>query len=152
VKLRQTCSKECPNDGLVLLDKWSKDVKALEGAKEVLICCKCERPVFFSEVDANMDKAKWRVVSKYATKKEVENYYREDGEDPDDFGIAEFNGVEISIVREDYKLGIDSHGWDGLDKIILLSSEGESDFTKEDIEWAEKVAQVMCNVLNEKGL
>lgn len=93
--------------------------------------------------------AKWQVESKYTTKEEYYKFFREQGENPEDYDIDDFNEVEISVVREDNKHGIASYGWPDQDKIILFDN---GDYSKKDIEWCEQVARTVCDALNEKGL
>lgn len=58
--------------------------------------------------------------------------------------------TEIAVVRENNKHGLESYGWDDQDKIILFSN---TQFTsKEEIEWAKKVAHAVARVLNEEEL
>lgn len=92
---------------------------------------------------------KWQVESKYTTKAEYYKFYEEQGENPEDYDIDEFNEVEISVVREDNEHGIKSYGWPDLDKIILFDS---GDYSEKDIEWCERVAKAVCNTLNKEEL
>lgn len=98
-----------------------------------------------------MDKVKWVVNSKYTTEEEMIALYRDiDNEDVDENEeFDSFTEVEISVIREDNEEGKESYGWDGMDKIILFD---EGDYSEEDIRWCEKVAQTICDALNEKGL
>jgi len=96
-----------------------------------------------------MSKSKWIVKSKYTTRKEDEQFCREQGADPEDYDIEDFNEVEISVVREDNKTGLESYGWDGQDKIILFEDEV---YTEEEINWCKEVAEAVCETLNRKGL
>jgi len=97
-----------------------------------------------------MAKAEWIVNSKYITKEELYEYYKENEEDPNDYDIKEFNEVEISVVRENNEHGIKSYGWNDMAKIILF--DGSQEYNKEDIEWCKKVAKTICKALNKKGL
>lgn len=94
-------------------------------------------------------KAKWIVESKYTTKKEAEKYYASVGEDSEDYDIPNFGSVEISVVRKNNKHGIESYGWEGLNKIILFKDD---DYTKKEMKWCEHVAKVICDALNKEGL
>lgn len=95
-------------------------------------------------------KAKWKVEAKYETKEELYTLYKDSGEDPEFYDIEDFNEVEISVVREDNKHGIESYGWGGLDKIILFDDSDYYD--KKEIEWCKQVAEAICEALNKKGL
>lgn len=100
-----------------------------------------------------MKKARWKVESKYETKEELYKFYKENGTDPEDFDIGEFNNVEISVIRENDKLGSKSYGWNSMDKIILFNdSNFNPEATNKDIEWCKQVAEAFCNALNEKEL
>ena len=91
----------------------------------------------------------WEVLARGSTKKEMEEYYRENGEDSEDYGLEEIQEVEIAIVRKNNKLGHESYGWPGKDKIILADNEVE---TKKDFEWWKKVAGILCEALNTAGV
>jgi len=93
------------------------------------------------------EKAKWKVEAKYTTREE---YCELDCEDPEDYDIEDFNEVEISVIRENNVHGMKSYGDGGLDKIILFDDDGG--YTKENIEWCKKVAETICEILNEKEL
>ena len=97
-----------------------------------------------------MVKAKWITNVKYTTKEESYEYYKENGLNPEEYDISEFDEVEISVVREDNDDGIESYGCEDSNKIILFDESQEYD--KEDIEWCKQVAEAMCESLNEKGL
>lgn len=59
-------------------------------------------------------------------------------------------GLEISVIRKNYRHGFDSWGWGGTDKIILFdANEAE---TVADIEWMKKVAETTADALNKKEL
>lgn len=65
---------------------------------------------------------------------------------------SEYNGelddFEISVLHKD---GEQAWGWGCENKIILFSSCGDNILnpgTKEQFEFAEKVAQILCNSLN----
>lgn len=60
-------------------------------------------------------------------------------------------GVEISVLKENNTLGKGSYGWGGTDKIILFGDDTQFD-SKEDIEWAKKVAKTVAEALNKEGL
>ena len=60
-------------------------------------------------------------------------------------------GVEISVLIEANDLGKRSYGWGGADKIILFGNDTQFD-SKEDIEWAKKVAKTVAEALNKEGL
>lgn len=94
-------------------------------------------------------KAKWIVESKYTTKKEAKKYYASIGEDSEDYDIPNFGDVEISVIRKYNKRGIESYGWNGLNKIILF---GDNDYTKKEMKWCEQVAKTICDALNKEKL
>ena len=98
-----------------------------------------------------MPKAKWKVQVKYEMKGYVHALYEKNEMDPEDFKIEEFNEVEISVVREDNKIGIESYGWEDLNKIVLFDSDNV-EFYEEDIKWCKQVAKTVCEALNRKGL
>lgn len=57
------------------------------------------------------------------------------------------------VGHEDNKFGQESYGWEDLDKITLFKDGSfGSHATKEEIEWCEKVAKVVCEALNNAGL
>lgn len=97
-----------------------------------------------------MSKSKWIVKSDYETREELEKLYKESGVDPDEYDIEDFNEIEISVVREDNKHGLESGGWEDKNKIVLFSDPEER--SKEDMEWYKNVAEVVCEALNQKGL
>ena len=94
---------------------------------------------------AKEKKSKWIVDAKMETREELEKFYREEGEDPEDLDIEDFNSVEISVVREDNKHGIESYGGPSGDKIILFKND---DYDIEDIKWRKEVAEVIRKALN----
>lgn len=96
-----------------------------------------------------MSKPKWVVKSEYTTREDNEKLCRDQGADPENYDIEDFNEVEISVVREDNKTGLESYGWDGMDKIILFEDEV---YTEKEINWCKKVAETVCEALNRKGL
>jgi len=96
-----------------------------------------------------MGKAKWEVAVKCETREELYEMHEEDGEEPEDFDIKDFNSVEVSVLRSDNELGMKSYGWGGMDKIILF---GEDEYKQKDIEWCKQVAETICNALNKEGL
>jgi hypothetical protein len=82
-----------------------------------------------------MSKSKWIVKAEYTT--------------PGNYDIKDFNEVEIAVLREDNKGGMESYGWDGMDKIILFEDEM---YTEEEMNWCKEVAETICEALNRKGL
>ncbi len=96
-----------------------------------------------------MKKSKWIVKADITTRKELEEFYRGEGEDLEDYDFEDFSEVEISVVRKDNEHGQRSGGWGGMDKIILF---GADDYEEEDIKWCKKVAEVVCDALNSEGL
>ena len=97
------------------------------------------------------EKAKWKVEAKYTTREKYDELFEGEGEDSEEYDISDFNDVEISVVRENNENGIKSYGWNDLDKIILFD-DGIEEYTKETIEWCKKVAETICEILNEKEL
>jgi hypothetical protein len=65
--------------------------------------------------------------------------------DAEDIKDSEF---EISVIRKENRIGHESWGWSGNDKLTLPFDIN----TKEDYEWALKVADTIAEALNEKGL
>lgn len=60
---------------------------------------------------------------------------------------------EVSVVRGDYKLGIDSAGWAERDrKIILFGNEDNVIESADDIEYFMQVAGVLAEGLNKRKL
>jgi hypothetical protein len=96
-----------------------------------------------------MSRPKWIVKSEYTTREVYEHFCKDQGTDPEDYDIEDFNEVEIAVVREDNISGMKSYGWDGLDKIIL---SGDDVYTKKEINWCKEVAETICEALNRKGL
>jgi hypothetical protein len=103
--------------------------------------------------EITMSKPKWVVKAEYTTRKDMEEMCKRGGEDPEDYGIDDFQEIEIAVLRENEELGGESYGWNSMDKIILF---GDSSFnpepTEKDIEWCEEVAKTICEALNKKGL
>ena len=63
-------------------------------------------------------------------------------------------GLEISVIKKSDKHGHDSYGWGGESKIILWASNGimsNSMFTG-NIVWCKKVAELLCDSMNKKGM
>lgn len=96
-----------------------------------------------------MNKSKWIVKSKFTTREEDEKLCKDQGADPEDYDIEDFNEVEIAVLREDNKGGMKSYGWNGMNKIILFEDEI---YTEEEINWCKEVAETICEALNRKGL
>lgn len=96
-----------------------------------------------------MERTKWIVDSKYTTRKEMEDSLQENGESPDDFGIEDYQELEISVIREDNKNGIRSYGWADKDKLVLFDG---LDVDEKELKWMEEVATTIAEVLNTKGL
>ncbi len=62
--------------------------------------------------------------------------------------------LEISVIKKDNKHGHNSYGWGGESKIILWDSSGaisNSMFTG-NIVWCKKVAELLCDNMNKKGM
>jgi len=90
-------------------------------------------------------KKMWKINILTETKEELlEQIDEEDSEDLSDYGET-----EISVIKSDRGVSIDSCGWNSLDKIILFD---ESDLTKKQFEWCKKVAEIIANTLNENNL
>ena len=58
--------------------------------------------------------------------------------------------IEVSVIREDNKHGLESWGWGGREKIILFGP-GEIECVA-DIDWMEKVAKTIADALNKEAL
>ena len=58
--------------------------------------------------------------------------------------------AEIAVLRKSNTHGLESYGWDDQDKIILFDNIQFN--SREEIEWAKKVAKTIADALNEKGL
>jgi len=89
-----------------------------------------------------MRKSKWIVCKKWMTNKQMVREYNESSDQFNDY-----HEVEISVVRKSNKFGLKSYGWNGDSKIILFSSEDDGCNSKE-VEWWVKVAEVLCEALN----
>lgn len=63
-------------------------------------------------------------------------------------------GLEIAVIRKDYKHGHESYGWGGQDKIILWDSGGVvgNDMYTGDIHWCRKVAELLCDSMNKNNM
>ena len=88
-----------------------------------------------------MKKAKWVVDAKI-----------EEGYEDEDF--CDEAGIEISAVREDNELGIESCGWSDPDnKIILFDETYEPSElpNKETLDRYKSITQKLCDILNEDG-
>jgi len=59
--------------------------------------------------------------------------------------------IEISVVREDNKHGLESWGWGDSHKIILFDGGAEIECVA-DIEWMKKVAKTIADALNKEEL
>ena len=101
-------------------------------------------------------KAKWILKVEYSSREDMIDYLADD-EDEDMYAFDKYNEVEISVVREDNKLGLESAGWDDENKITLFSCDSgiEASNDKEAdeiIKWWKEVANTIADALNKKGL
>lgn len=69
--------------------------------------------------------------------------------------ISERNDFEISVIKKDNKLGHESWGWSGKDKIILFDSQGINnsglDISEEyDRYFMIDIANKLCEVMNKR--
>lgn len=97
----------------------------------------------------------WMVEVKETTRKEMEDYIEEkmqmwEGVDPEDYDIHDYNEIEISVLREDNKHGIESYGWDGEDKMIVYENEEGTDKKTRD-EFIKR-AHIICAAFNNNGV
>ena len=93
------------------------------------------------------DNRLWVVSNKYTTRKEMEEYYGKDS----GYNIEDFQEIEISIIRKNNKLGKESYGWNGFDKIILFDHCIGSP-SKEEMNWCKKVSEIVADALNSAKL
>lgn len=83
-----------------------------------------------------------------------ELYEPDDDDDNDDFDEDKVAVYEIGAIRKDDEHGHKSWGWGDADNKIILFGNSTNPLTGEDIvsderiEWAKKVAQGLCDVLN----
>ena len=106
-----------------------------------------------AKVLSKSDNQKWIATNEWVTREEMENMYRESGDDPDDYDIQDYQEIEIAVVRKGNEHGLKSGGWGGKDKIILFDgSELDFEPDKEFIDWCMKVAETVCKALNENNL
>ena len=95
-----------------------------------------------------MKKAKWIVHIDTSLLSDEEIIEYEEGM------VDGINLYEISAIKENNKHGLSSWGWgDADDKIILFSNDynhltSEDIVPEERIEWAKKVTQGLCDLLN----
>jgi len=95
-----------------------------------------------------MKKAKWIVHIETSLLSDEEVTEFEEGMED---GVELY---EISAIKEDNEFGLRSLGWSAADVKIILFSEDHNSLTNEDIvpkeklEWAKKVTQGLCDLLN----
>jgi len=95
-----------------------------------------------------MKKAKWIVDVKTSLLSDEEVTEFEEGMED---GVELY---EISAIKDDNEQGFRSLGWSAADVKIILFSEDHNPLTDEDIvpeeriEWAKKVTQGFCDLLN----
>jgi len=99
-----------------------------------------------------MKKAKWIPRIEYTSRETLASFEEVDAEDCD-----KYNEVEIAVVREDNKLGLESAGWDSGSKITLFSCDtgldvGDDEEADKLMNWWRDVANTIANALNEKEL
>ena len=124
-------------------------------ATEDRVTCKVCRQRIGADRPPEKKKPKWKT-----------NIYindpRNGGVMDEDWAFEDFE-YEVSIIRQNYKLGKESLGWSGNKKLVLFDSdhcEGQS-FSNEDqarnyienqIAWMKKVAEITAKALNREGL
>ena len=100
-----------------------------------------------------MKKVKWIPKVEYTSREDMEEFCPEDVNGDS----AKYNEVEIAVVREDNKIGLESAGWDNENKITLFSCDTEmtasNDKEADEIfNWWKSVAKTIADALNKKNL